>query len=53
MTSVALTVGKLVAAGTCLGVGFWMSKKLTGVADYYLILWDERRKQRKLQGVEL
>lgn len=52
MGAAAITAGKLIAAGACLGIGFWMSKKLTGIADYYLVLWDEQRKQRKLQGVE-
>lgn len=51
----ALTVlaaaGKLIGAGACLGIGFWMSKKLTNVADEYLAYYDERRIARLTTGV--
>ena len=38
----ALTTAKLVAAGFCLGLGFWASKKLTNIVDEKLKLYDGR-----------
>ena len=41
-TAISFTAGKLVAAGFCLGLGFWMSKQFTNVADEYIALYRER-----------
>ena len=43
---VSISVMKLVTYGFCLGIGFWASKRLTNVADEYLLLWSERRKHK-------
>jgi len=46
IATVIVGTGKLVAFGFCLGIGFWASKKLTNVADEYLILWSKRRMEK-------
>lgn len=46
MEVVAVTVytaGKLIAAGACLGIGFWASKKLTNLVDEKLLIYDKRK----------
>jgi len=49
----AATTGKLIAYGVCLGIGFWMARKLTNVADEYLMLWNESKMNKFAQEVEV
>jgi hypothetical protein len=56
MTSVAvvtIAAVQLVSAGFCLGTGFWLSKKFTGVIDEKLLMYDERKLQQLKQEMEL
>lgn len=40
MTALLSAGGKLIFAGFSLGIGFWMSKKLTNIIDEKLSLYD-------------
>ena len=45
-TLLSVSAGKLVFAGMCLGIGFWASKKLTNLADEYLLKLDKRKLEK-------
>jgi len=43
METLGIATAKLVAAGFCLGLGFWASRKLTNIIDEKLLLYDKRK----------
>lgn len=43
MITTTIAAGKLIAYGTCLGIGFWVSKKLTNKVDEVLLKYDKRK----------
>jgi hypothetical protein len=45
LAAVGLASAKLVGAGVCLGLGFWVSKQITKKLDYYLVLHDKEFNQ--------
>ena len=49
----AKTGAALVAAGCCLGVGFWLSKKITNKIDEKLCLYDKRALARLEREMDL
>ena len=49
---ITVTVAKLTVYGFCLGIGFWGAKKLTNLADEYLILWSESKQNQIAREIE-
>ena len=49
----AITTGKMIFSGACLGVGFWMSKKITNVMDEYLFMYDKRKLEQLSKEMNL
>lgn len=57
MLTSTLIVGKqvitLMTSGACLGIGFWMSKKITNVMDEYLLMYDKRKLEQLSKEMNL
>jgi hypothetical protein len=51
-TIVAVTAAKLISFGFCLSIGFWAGRKLTNLADEYLLKWDEYRMNKLAEEVK-
>ena len=45
-----ITAGKIITYGCLLGVGFWASKKITGLIDEQLLLHDRKFLQSLTKG---